>query len=60
MLYQEETFTFYYKEINRTCGNQVKTYYELSKIIDSSLYSARVNFMDFMKIKEIDTLTITS
>lgn len=35
--------------------NQIKTYYELSKIIDSSLFSARENFMDFMKIKEIDS-----
>jgi hypothetical protein len=34
--------------------NQIKTYYELSKVIDSSLYSARVNFLDFIKIKEID------
>lgn len=40
--------------------NRIKTYYELSKVIESSLYSARVNFMDFMKIKEIDSLTITS
>ena len=35
--------------------NQIKTYYELSKIIDSSLFSARENFIDFMKIKEIDS-----
>jgi hypothetical protein len=35
--------------------NQIKTYYELSKVIESSLYSARVNFKDFMKIKEIDS-----
>ena len=39
--------------------NQIKTYYELSKVIESSLYSARVNFKDFMKIKEIDSLAIT-
>lgn len=38
--------------------NQIKTYYELSKVIESSLYSARVNFKDFMKIKEIDSLAI--
>ncbi len=36
--------------------NQVKTYYELSKIISSSLYSARKNFLDFMKIKQVDSV----
>lgn len=35
--------------------NQIKTYYELSKILGSSLFSARKNFLDFMKIKEIDS-----
>ena len=39
--------------------NQIKTYYELSKVIDSSLYSAREKFIDFMKIKKIDSLAIT-
>ena len=34
--------------------NQIKTYYELSKVIESSLYSARENYIDFMKIKEIE------
>lgn len=38
--------------------NQIKTYYELSKVIDSSLFSARENFKDFMKIKEIDSTFI--
>ncbi len=33
--------------------NQIKTYYELSKFINSSLFSARENYRDFMKIKEI-------
>jgi hypothetical protein len=31
----------------------VKTYYELSKILGSSLFSARKNFQDFMKLKQI-------
>ena len=35
--------------------NQIKTYYELSKFLGSSLFSARKNFLDFMKIKEIDS-----
>ena len=32
---------------------QVKTYYELSKILNSSLSSARKNYQDFYKIKKI-------
>lgn len=35
--------------------NQIKTYYELSKILGSSLFSARKNFQDFYKIREIDS-----
>lgn len=35
--------------------NHIKTYYELSKVLGSSLFSARKNFMDFVKIKEIDS-----
>jgi hypothetical protein len=34
--------------------NHIKTYYELSKILDSSLFSARKNFHDFYKIRELD------
>lgn len=33
--------------------NQIKTYYELSKVLGSSLFSARKNFLDFMKIKAL-------
>lgn len=39
--------------------NHIKTYYELSKILGSSLFSARKNFQDFYKIKEIDSRMTT-
>ena len=39
--------------------NHIKTYYELSKILSSSLYSARKNFQDFHKIREIDSRIVS-
>lgn len=40
--------------------NHIKTYYELSKILGSSLFSARKNFQDFYKIREIDSRIIST
>lgn len=39
--------------------NHIKTYYELSKILGSSLFSARKNFQDFYKIQQIDSRFIS-
>jgi hypothetical protein len=38
----------------------IKTYYELSKILNSSITSARKNYQDFYRIKEIDPRFILS
>jgi hypothetical protein len=35
--------------------NHIKTYYELSKILGASLFSARKNYLDFKKINEISS-----
>jgi hypothetical protein len=40
--------------------NHIKTYYELSKTLNSSLFSARKNFYDFYKIREIDLSIVFS
>lgn len=39
--------------------NSIKTYYELSKILGSSLFSARKNYNDYFKIKSIDPRIIS-
>lgn len=39
--------------------NHIKTYYELSKFLGSSIFSARKNFQDFYKIKKIDAKIVS-